>query len=139
MPAVLVMGAIYLGSSRSPDQLPVFGPWDFVVKKLGHILEYGVLAVSYCWALCRHAAARPEPFEGCGKDRPADRKVFLLAGGLAMLYAASDELHQSLVPGRHATLQDILLFGLPGVAVGILACVRWRRRIGQASASSDIA
>ena len=35
------------------------------------------------------------------------KKHYLIPLALAFLYAITDELHQSSVPGRHATLRDI--------------------------------
>jgi VanZ family protein len=42
-----------------------------------------------------------------------------LAWLLAVLYAATDELHQSLVPGRHPSPVDVLLFDNVGALVGV--------------------
>ena len=45
-------------------------------------------------------------------------KRTVIALVLACLYAASDELHQSFIPGRHASVQDFL-----ADAAGVGACV----------------
>ena len=63
--------------------------WRFVFMKTAHFGAYGTLAVLYLWAL--------------GKQRRG------WALGLALLYGLSDELHQSLVPGRTATLRDVVV------------------------------
>ena len=61
--------------------------YDYPLRKLGHALEYGVL-----FALTRRAL-------GGSSDRAA--AVF------CVLYAASDEWHQSFVPGRCGCAGDV--------------------------------
>ena len=43
----------------------------------------------------------------------------LISFGISVLYAASDELHQYFVPGRHASVLDVLLDSV-GVLCGVL-------------------
>jgi VanZ family protein len=67
-----------------------------VVRKVAHVTEYAVLG-----ALLVRATRRELP-------------AFLL--GVA--YAASDEIHQHFVPGRHATPVDVAIDAV-GVALGV--------------------
>ena len=84
------MTVIFLLSSTPSNQIPNFGAWDVWVKKGSHLLGYGLLAQSYRY--------------GCGgSNLNANWK----AGALAILYAISDEFHQSFVPGRNASVIDI--------------------------------
>ncbi|HRQ24773.1 MAG TPA: hypothetical protein PLF42_15205, partial [Anaerolineales bacterium] len=46
LPAVVLMLVIFGFSSRPGDDLPSFGGWDYFVKKGGHGLGYGLLALS---------------------------------------------------------------------------------------------
>ena len=48
-------------------------------------------------------------FRGVAMTSPKDKFWLLVTLPLliCLIYAASDELHQSLVPGRYATLRDI--------------------------------
>jgi len=69
--------------------MPVLGGWDTIVKKGGHAFGYGLLAVAF-W--------RAFKWKG---------RLFWLALLLAVLYAATDEFHQSFVPGRHASPIDV--------------------------------
>ncbi|HLO14406.1 MAG TPA: VanZ family protein, partial [Anaerolineales bacterium] len=46
-PALLVMAVIFIFSSRPSSALPHFGTWDYVVKKVGHMLGYALLALAY--------------------------------------------------------------------------------------------
>lgn len=63
--------------------------WDFVLKKTAHIIEYGI----FYFLLWR--AFRYEP------------KRWLLVFLICILYALSDEFHQSFVPGRTSKLTDV--------------------------------
>lgn len=64
---------------------------------------------------------------------------WLAALALGLGYAFSDELHQSLVPGRSAELGDWIADAL-GTGAGILAYHRWRRdRPGRARRGADAA
>jgi VanZ family protein len=91
---VLWMGVIYYLSAQ-PD-LPHHpeAVLDLLIKKLGHMAEYAVLAVLAWWAW------RDD------HDLTSSR-AFLFALGLAALYAVSDEVHQYFVPGRDPQLLDV--------------------------------
>lgn len=69
-----------------------------VVRKTAHFMEYGILGL-LLWRLVHFDPA----FRSCRS------REFLTALLLAALYAASDEFHQSFVPGREAAVRDVLL------------------------------
>lgn len=46
------------------------------------------------------------------------KKQVIFAGALGALYAISDEIHQTFVPGRSGQVQDVLIDFL-GVIIGI--------------------
>lgn len=106
LPALLMMTAIFAFSSRTSDELPNFGGWDYFVKKTAHGLGYGLLALSYLHAF--------------------PRRNYILAWLLAVLYSATDEFHQSFVPGRHAAWSDALVFDNLG-AIVTLSAHYWTR------------
>ena len=58
---------------------------DFVVRKIGHMGVFGILAV-LSWRALAITTTWPRPWA--------------LAFGITVLYATSDELHQGLVAGR---------------------------------------
>ena len=116
LPAVLVMAAIFIASSIPSQELPSFGLWDLLVKKGGHMLGYGLLALSFWYAL------------------KWDRQYFWLAFLLAAVYALSDEYHQSFVAGRNASLVDALLIDNAGALV-VLMAARLRLRSRHASSA----
>ncbi|MGB5932037.1 MAG: VanZ family protein [Anaerolineae bacterium] len=98
LPVLLWMGLIFFLSSRS--HLPRYPHHliDFLLKKVAHLLEYAVLAVLL--------------HRGVGNE--GGWRALLIGG----LYAASDEFHQSFVPGRNAELLD-LAFDILGIVLGL--------------------
>lgn len=109
-PALVVMAVIFVASATPGDELPNAGRFDVVLKKGGHFLGYALLGAAYLRGLAwrRRTANR-------------DAAVAIL---LALLYAASDEIHQAFTPGRTPAVRDVLLDGV-GAAVGAAA---WARR-----------
>lgn len=100
LPALVLMIVIFLVSSRPGDGLPNFHDWDYFVKKGGHAVGYGLLALSYLHAL--------------------PKRNYVLAWLLAILYSATDEFHQSFVPGRHPSATDVLVFDNLGALIVLL-------------------
>lgn len=107
-----MMVVIYILSSTPSSDLPDYGFWDLVVKKGGHFIGYGMLATAYWFGFPR------------GKMR------FWLAWCCAVLFALTDEFHQSFVPGRHAAWIDVLLFDATGAATALFVLFQWRARLG---------
>src|SRR5437667_6892134 len=100
IPVVLWAGVIFALSSI-PSLGTGLGTWDLILRKGAHITEYAVLALLLLRAV--------------GREAPA------LA--LGIVYAASDELHQGFVHGRHASPVDVAIDTV-GLLLGLLA---WRR------------
>jgi VanZ family protein len=96
---------------------------DFLLRKAGHFTEYAILAI-----LVHHALV-------VGGDWSAWRRL-LVAWLLTALYAASDEWHQSFVPGRAPALTDVAI-DICGALTGLLVWRRlerwWRGRRGSAA------
>ena len=100
LPVLLWAGVIFALSSI-PSLGTGLGTWDLILRKGAHMTEYAVLALLLVRAL--------------GREAPA------LA--LGVLYAASDELHQAFVRGRHASPIDVAID-----TVGLIGLLVWRRR-----------
>lgn len=83
-----------------------------VIRKCAHVIEYAVLAV-LVWCALR-GAARVEP-KGWSK-----RHVGMVMA-VVILYAITDELHQSIVPTRVGTPVDVMIDAAGGAAG--LGCV----------------
>jgi VanZ family protein len=106
LPVVLWMAVIfYLSGQRDLPHHPE-ALIDLVIKKLGHMAEYTVLAVLAVWAL-RHGTPSTE------------RRAFLWALVLAASYAVTDEIHQYFVPGRNPQPLDVG-FDVLGACLGLL-------------------
>lgn len=123
LPPILWMGVIFFLSSR-PD-LPSLRLTPLNLQNvLGHLFEYGVLAY-----LLARALDRP----------PATRHAHLWAMVITMLYAASDEWHQTFVPGRHGDLLDWLVDII--AALLVLGLRHWtvqrQRRLGWPPAPTE--
>lgn len=74
------------------SRLPFFGELDFLLKKGGHAIGYAMLGLAYFFAL---------------PPRLSTGYRWLLALLMAVLFALSDEFHQSFVEGRTSTLRDV--------------------------------
>ena len=108
LPLFLYMFLIFGLSSIS--RYPEIPHWVFNLDKFIHTIEYYILG----YLLMRVLVTSPRSvFAGS----PA---VFAIVFG--MLYAISDEWHQSFVPGRYASVYDVL-FDILGV---VLAAVTYR-------------
>jgi VanZ family protein len=105
VPALLMMLIIFGFSSRTSKELPDFQSWDYFVKKSAHAIVYGLLALSYLRAL--------------------PKQSYFWAWLFAILYAATDEFHQSFVPGRHASPVDVLLFDNLGAMITLFLHYRF--------------
>ena len=101
IPALLMMGIIFWFSSQPADKLPNFNWADAIVYKSGHMAGYALLAFGYWHAL------------------GMDKKKRWLAWLLAILYALTDEFHQSYVFGRHPSIWDGLIFDNLGALISL--------------------
>ena len=111
-PAILLMAIIFLASATPASDFPGLGSLDLLVKKGGHMIGYALLAASYHRAL--------------NKRKVITKQHLALAICLTVLYAASDEWHQSYTPGRNASFLDIGIDIIGGL-IGISA-VQWMQR-----------
>ncbi len=71
------------------------GVWDLVVRKIGHVGEFGVLTFLVWRALRAH--------------KIAPSRALIGSGLLALGFAAGDEFHQSFIPGREGAVRDVLI------------------------------
>ncbi len=105
-PPVALMAVIFFLSAQ-PDLGTGLGTWDTVLRKLAHAVEYGLLFLLWLRAL-----------------RWSGRAAWW-AAGIAILYAISDEFHQSFVEGRHGSPWDVAI-DVAGVAIATTAAYRLR-------------
>jgi hypothetical protein len=98
---VVAWAAVIFALSAVPDLGTGLGGWDLLLRKLAHAAEYAILG-----ALLLRATGRA-----------------WLALALGALYATSDEIHQTFVPGRKGRPLDVAI-DVAGLAIGVLL---WRR------------
>jgi VanZ family protein len=105
VPVVMWAGVIFALSSV-PSLSSGLGTWDLVLRKAAHVGEFALLGALLYRAL--------------GRELPA----FLVA----LAYAATDEVHQHFVAGRHASAVDVAV-DAAGIALGILVFQLSRARL----------
>jgi len=103
-PVLAWMGLIFLLSAQ-PDLSTGLGTTDYVLRKLAHMTEYGIL-----WFLAARAFQPRNPAAGAA---------------IAIAYAVTDEIHQHFVHGRHGAPLDVLI-DATGVTIAWMAT----RRLG---------
>jgi VanZ family protein len=117
---VIAWAALIFVFSAQPDLrfLPDEG-MDFVVRKIGHMGVFGILAL-LLWRAIAGTWSWPRPL------------VWALA--LTALYATTDELHQAGVVGRHASVVDVGI-DVAGalIAVAVVSLIRADRARRRAS------
>ena len=92
IPSILMMGVIFFFSSLPAGLIPSFGEWDLLIKKAGHASGYALLGLAYYFAL---------------PPRLSSWFRWVLAMILVILFALSDEFHQSFVLGRNSSVIDV--------------------------------
>lgn len=108
-PLVLYMAFIFWMSSQQRPGVFASTP-DFLLHGSGYFL-FGVLAI-----------------RAVAKGLASPRSLAVLAAGvvIAVLYGASDEWHQSFVPGRDASLRDLLADSAGAVVAAAAVGAFWR-------------
>lgn len=93
------MAATFVVSHQPVVVIP-FGAPDYTA----HAINYGVLAALFVWALAG------------GELSKMTAPLIVPAVALAVLFGLSDEFHQSFIPGRDASLRDVLADAVGAVA-----------------------
>lgn len=118
LPLLLWLGTIYFVSGQPKADIPSYGAWDLLVKKGAHFLAYAIVAL-LAWRV----------FEG-------GQRPYCYAALLTILYAMSDEFHQTFVPGRNGTLMDVVIDSSGGLAALFSLRKNWLRSLGLRHQSS---
>ena len=122
-PPLLWMALIFAVSAQPTLPSLADSLFDSLIKYGAHFFEYAVLALLWYRAIY---------------SRFPDPKILPLAFIIVFLYALSDEFHQSFVPGRSATWQDVAVDVLGGACALLAwnALQQWRNRVRSARAES---
>ncbi|MFZ1721357.1 MAG: VanZ family protein [Microgenomates group bacterium] len=94
IPPIAWAALIFFLSSQQTLPAPSVTALDYLFKKSAHIFVYFVL----CWLVQNslHKVSSTMP-----------SKIFATSFFICLLYALSDEYHQSFTPGRFASLYDV--------------------------------
>jgi len=128
LPLLTWLGVIFIGSTGvlSAEQtsrfLVPFLRWldpqisiatilsiHFALRKLGHLIEYGILAV-LLWRALRGTLTST-----------GNLAIASLVFMVSAIFAASDESHQSFVPSRTASTRDVAI-DIGGAMIGLAIC-----------------
>ncbi len=107
LPLISWTAVIFFVSHQPSQNIPIFGFWDLLVKKGAHFIAYLILAEL--------------AFGATNQKRPAYALL------ITLLYAISDEWHQTFIPGRNGTLIDVLI-DFSGGVTALFIHYRWKRR-----------
>lgn len=93
------MGLIFYLSSIPDLRSSLPGSWDLILRKFAHAGEYAVL-----YFLVRKTIAS-------GRAETAGERIWpdLMVLAISLMYAVSDEWHQSLVVGRSSSVVDVMI------------------------------
>ncbi|MBI4584590.1 MAG: VanZ family protein [Planctomycetes bacterium] len=117
LPLLLYSGLIFYLSSQSKLLIPIGSIPES--DKILHFGAYTLWGLLCAWGLARHWPAL---------SLAGWVSIITLAG---TLYGAADELHQHFVPGREASLWDLLADGLGGLAGAVISAWLRRKKSGE--------
>ena len=111
---IIWMGVIFAFSHQPHSSVATavyFGDFNIFVRKMGHISEFAILYFLVRWALLSTSLKATKIDQSRSKQwqNVIEDKTILFATLISIFYAASDEWHQSFVPGRSACIEDVLL------------------------------
>jgi VanZ family protein len=112
LPAAVQATLIFVLSAQPDLHLAEEPDLDFILHKAGHLAVYAILAALIAWAIDLPGGPRS--------------RTWALAVGGCLAYAATDELHQAFVRGRHPTPVDVAI-DVVGALAGLAAYARLTR------------
>lgn len=97
LPVFIWCAFIYYLSSIPELKSDLPNQWDFVARKMAHMMEYGILTFLFFRAAVQNLSFK---------------KSILYAVLFAATYALTDEYHQLFVFGRSGSLKDVFIDGI---------------------------
>ena len=131
-----VAAIFILAGSRVDDTLREFNPYSLL-----HIPLYGILACLLVLSVVpipRGSGGASIQPESDSRELPSEETNGLklrlfIAGGTALIVAIFDEVHQLYIPGREASVTDMIL-NMGGIAIALLLFFRLLKpRISQST------
>jgi VanZ family protein len=108
----LVWMAVIFAFSAQPNLNSGLGWIDHVGRKIVHAADYALLCFLWWRAL---------------RSKIDGRTALAVAWSIAVLYAVSDEYHQTFVTGRHGSWVDVAIDSM-GAGLFVLLALRAHRR-----------
>jgi VanZ family protein len=103
LPAIVIAAIIFTLSAQANLRVTE-GDLDLVLRKLAHMVVFGLLAAACLRGLTFHGVA--------------GRVAIVAAAGTATAYAISDEFHQTFVTGRSGSPIDVAI-DMVGIGIGL--------------------
>ena len=129
------VGIFLFADSSVISDLSKFNPYSLL-----HIPLYGILTVLLILSIApmklrvnrsddsRNLLNSSNPTNSINSSNPINLKThFLLPGGIALIIAIADEIHQAYVPGRDASVTDVLLDFI-GIALVLFLTFRFLKK-----------
>ncbi|MEK9200859.1 MAG: VanZ family protein [Patescibacteria group bacterium] len=114
LPSIVWMLLIYSFSATPSLRASAIAWQDFYIRKAAHIGEYFILSVLYFYALTKSTSfSRPK------------RLIYTLI--LAVIYAFTDEFHQTFVFDRTGKIIDVFIDTL-GILTASIALFFWKNQ-----------
>jgi VanZ family protein len=111
LPPLAWMALIFALSGQPSDNIDRAW-WDVVLRKAAHVTEYAVLTGLWWRVLRALRVSRP----------------LAAAVAIALLYAGTDEFHQTFVDGRRGTPVDVMIDAIGMTIAALLIYARRRSR-----------
>ncbi len=99
------------------EQKAFFNKASFVIRKIGHLGEYGILGLLTAGFLLT--------FEGIRKLKK--RYIVMFATLWCFVYALTDETHQLFVKGRSAKVGDVFVDIAGGLLAAVILVMIWNK------------
>ena len=97
----------FLSLFRTVEEKDKKGPWGWILRKTAHATEYAILCVLAYRAF---------------QLKMEEKKALFYAFLGSVVYAMTDEFHQSFIPGRGPSWRDVGIDSLGAlVAIGVLS------------------
>jgi len=107
LPVILWAGLIFRFSSGTIPLASAVYWQDFAVKKSGHVILFGVLAVLI--------------YRGLRMEKIKRKQAAIWAVALSTLYGVTDEYHQMFTSGRTSRVRDVFIDGVGSALVILVA------------------
>lgn len=113
-----VWNGIFFQGWSEAEVLHMAEVWDYPIRKLAHMTEFGILAMLVYWVLGNYKVFLQDADTGIGKWIPAHTR-YIATWIFAVIYAVTDEIHQLFVPDRSGNAFDVCV-DATGALLGLL-------------------